>query len=433
MPIVIPDDLNGQLVPENEYFGTPYSVDTDTALNSRPRGSKPGYVDPLSLVPSEGRFNPYDYLNLDYYRLNRRGQRLQEHDLLMLQYLADQRQQEWELDYESPVQDVARQRAAGLNPDLLGLSGADAGQGPASLGNGISPVKTNMDLGIDVFSLIAGTLTNLASLGMTAAGLGPNIQGAKLRNDLTAQSIENAGITHDILQQQLSGQQLSNEGKELKNVADAYKLGSDLGSMTNFIYDKSGNIDWSATASQSITKFPKVSRALRDKYGSFLESASKYGRGLHNALTTAYDIENDRYDQAKLQADPYWSPLMSEMVDAFRPLLRAQANLMKRQLNFQGDYYNRLNVGVDGKSGGMIAAESEMFGNLSSGSTNRMMYNLSKPLKEVINTLSVKAEQGKIWASMALSSLWIGSMAAGGASYSRTSGPDGIETSFGWN
>lgn len=152
------------------------------------KGYKSNYSGvPWDSIPTDERFNPYDYISQDNYKSTKRGQAAYAEDLARLQYLADLRQQDWQnayneaqladsREYNSYANQVALMREAGLNPDLLGVSAGsssplNSSSGPSASG-GINPMSGMPTAGETAGSIISiiGTVAQVAA-GLFTGGL----------------------------------------------------------------------------------------------------------------------------------------------------------------------------------------------------------------------------------------------------------------------
>lgn len=108
-------------------------------------------------------------------------------------YIATLLEQAYKEQYESPVQAAARERAAGINPDLAGLS--EAGQ--ASDANSTPTGTPDLSNPMEHIQSFAGFLINLASFTAAIPKEVQAVKAASLAND--AQAIANAGMLEDLV------------------------------------------------------------------------------------------------------------------------------------------------------------------------------------------------------------------------------------------
>lgn len=120
--------------------------------------------DLLSSVPQNEDFNPYDYIDQSNYKLNRRGKAQYQEDLAKLLYMAQINQENRMNEYNSPVNQAARMRAAGLNPDLNGVDNVPATNVAGYQGNPLDGVSSNGQLAGDVLGIVGSVASMAASI-----------------------------------------------------------------------------------------------------------------------------------------------------------------------------------------------------------------------------------------------------------------------------
>lgn len=96
-------------------------------------------------------------------------------------------------EYNSPTNQVARMKAAGINPDLNGGNGIDSGEAVAMPEDPSTPMQTTED-GVQIVDFA----NNVMSLFSTALGMTQGIQGiVRNRLDNTFQSLQNESFFSD--------------------------------------------------------------------------------------------------------------------------------------------------------------------------------------------------------------------------------------------
>lgn len=146
-------------------------------------------------VTKDDLINPYDLVDPSNYRLNRRGQSQYQADLQKALYMAQLQQQHYQNEYNSPVQDFQRQREAGANPDLLGLSGQSSASGPSASGNPMEGIQTNGEVASTIVSSIMSAIQAASSIYFGAQEGLLNLEFLRERND--AQHITNANDRYE--------------------------------------------------------------------------------------------------------------------------------------------------------------------------------------------------------------------------------------------
>lgn len=129
-----------------------------------PYKNKKAAEDLLSSVPQNDDFNPYDYIDQSNYKLNRRGKAQYQEDLAKLLYMAEINQENRMNEYNSPVNQAARMRAAGLNPDLNGVDNLPATNVAGYQGNPLDGVSSNGQLAGDVLGIVGSVASMAASI-----------------------------------------------------------------------------------------------------------------------------------------------------------------------------------------------------------------------------------------------------------------------------
>lgn len=123
----------------------------------------------LSSAPKNSDFNPYDYIDQSYYKNNARGRMAYQEDLAKLLYMAQINQEERMNEYNSPEQQAKRMREAGLNPDLLGVSGEPAANVAGYNGNPMDGTQSSLQNVSDIFGIVSSTINIVSSI---ASGVG---------------------------------------------------------------------------------------------------------------------------------------------------------------------------------------------------------------------------------------------------------------------
>lgn len=347
-------------------------------FNTRPKGTKKGYVNPSSEVPETGVFNPMDYIDHADYRMNRRGKLQYEQDLAQIEYLAQLRQQEFALEYQDPVNDVKRQREAGLNPDLVGLSGSTAPSGPAGVSpTGIGGVPSNTDKAMQAFNLIASV------------------------SDMTKQFLS-GGL-------QLSNMFMSNIQNEANTISSLFSL-QDTADYRNIDLSQ---VPLSRATKRKLEKLPsshlgtmhrmKGSSDIYNASSSYMESMAKHWEHTLNPLynpSGRYDEFGFSQGATPEQWSNIWKPLAEFAYKAFGHSKSSEYSRSKSE----DDYWNTTDD--NGRSIGAVKADTEIATQTESGNASEFMSNLRQPIREVAKNLKKEADKGSAWANFALIALY---------------------------
>lgn len=362
------------------------------------KGYKKGASAPTP--PESGIFNPMDYINQSDYRLTRRGQAQYNEDLAQLEYLAQMRQQEFALNYQDPASEVERMRQAGLNPDILGLSGSIAPSGPtATSGANLSSIPTNLQQTQSVFGIIEGVMS------MT----GNFISGAL----------------------NLSNMFLDNMTKEANTLSSLIGV-QDVASYRNIDLSR---LPLSRRTRKKLDKIPFSFRAAASQNykgdKDFYDSGVSYMESKASHFAHAFDPRYNPSGKTDAHGNPFggtleeWSEVWKPLADfAYKSFGHVQAASYGK--NKSDDEY--FNSSLDGKSLGAYRADSEFSGYRESDANNEFMLAIRQPLRQSAAKLKKLSDKGNNWATFALIALYfVSSM-----SFSRSSGPKGVTNTIGF-
>lgn len=332
-------------------------------------------------VPDSGIFNPLDYINQSDYRLTRRGQAQYNEDLAQLQYLADMRQQEFQLNYQDPASEVERMRKAGLNPDLLGLTGATAPAAPSGTqGANLSSLPNNLQQTQSVFGIIQNVMS------MT----GNFVSGAL----------------------NLSNMFLDNMNKEASTLSTLIGI-QDMSSYRNIDRNK---LPLSRRLRRKLDSIPSSFRvdASQNYKGQtdFYDSSTSYMESKASHFAHAFDPRYNPSGQMHDSGTPYggtleewaevWKPLANFAYKTFGHNQAAQYGKAKSD-----DEYH--NTTKDGVSVGGHRADAEISGYNESKAQNDFLTDLRAPLRKSASKLKDLSDKGNNWATFALIALFFAS------------------------
>lgn len=123
-------------------------------------------------------FNPYDYISVSDYSMTRRGKAKYQEDLARLLYIAQIEQENRMNEYNSPSAQAARMRAAGLNPDLLGVENHGATNVAGYQGNPMEGIPSNMD----IFTNVIGVVSSVGSIASAFMSGIPEFESKNIQN-----------------------------------------------------------------------------------------------------------------------------------------------------------------------------------------------------------------------------------------------------------
>lgn len=231
-----------------------------------------------------------------------------EYDAAIAQKLYDQ-------EYNDPQSQVARMRAAGLNPDLNGGDSIDSGHA-ASIGEDPSTPMQSTGDDAQIMQLANGVLSAFS----TSLGLVNSIQ----------------GVARNRIQNQI----LSVQGE--KTYSDVAKeLAVSLIPITpDDLFDSDGNMvgDWKSNALQSAKLF---TRRMPKKVGNKLLSEIEHFWNTAPITKEAYQAWSDRVSSRKdyaMNSQTFYSEIDSLLMEISKPLAEMSENIYQARQNadFEG-------------------------------------------------------------------------------------------------
>lgn len=291
-----------------------------------------GYV---GKVTSRDQFiDPYSVVDPSFYSNTRKGQAQYNSDLQRAQLYLQQQQAAYQEWYESPEQQSIRQREAGINPDLAGLS--DSESAPVAL-NPTSPIsgqETNGQVASRVVDNITGVVSTLANVASLATAF------QKLPSELSI-----LGKQGDLLDSQLAGQNLTNEALDISNssalglqmandigdlLGTAMQAHLDSGSSDPFDLDGFFKNDENFASLQAVYgSNPRYASLLAKQKKAVLEHQKK-------AVNLQKDVAQGHLDFGQVASSPFLSPSQKLTILQIRPFTdacikadQAEANLRK--------------------------------------------------------------------------------------------------------
>lgn len=331
-----------------------------------------------ALFDQTGVSNPYSMIDLDDYSLGRRGKLQYQHDLAAAQYSAEMQLMMYQNMYNSPEAQAKRMRQAGLNPDLAGVSGEPSA--------GLSGNVTTPDM--------AGTQTD----GQVALGI--------VDTTLSMISAFSSGFFA------LSGGFADVDAKKLDNVSKALSIGDSLIGGVSAIAGNDFRTDGSAEldAIESLTRgLPRKYRGQVSEYlRNYVDSAPYETRKYRNMT----DANNARGAYARSAVDPRTSGNVEEIMEALKPMQEAEFEVAKILLSRQKAEHHSMTDYWENKNGASQAlaenseAESER-------NENDIQEIVRRGALKSVKFLEKAMEDGKVWASTALTALYMSLSGAG--------------------
>lgn len=225
-----------------------------------------------------------------------------------------------EREQASVATQLEEQREAGLNPML---NGVDAGAAAIS-GSGIDtntpldpsalpPVRSDLEVAGDVFSIVSSVASGIASIGLGIANTVTNIGSIAARNLLTE---EQAGMIR--------------EGRMIQAgmIAEQYVL------------DNAPQYDESLGAFPGWipASIPGVSDDMQEY--ALDRARSYYGSDRHRSgqLSQLSSVEQSRYDLARLYGNGFYNGSLESMADSISRYSKLQLNMIETNYNRQISY-----------------------------------------------------------------------------------------------
>ena len=279
-----------------------------------------------SITSRDQIINPATLIDPSMYEQTRRGRSQYESDLAALQNFQAQQEAAYQEWYDSPEQAALRERAAGLNPDLIGLD--NAGESAEALTSDAVPgqnLPTNDEVAFNAINAITSIASSCASL----AGL--PLQFAQL----TGQKEINKGL------------QLDNEAKSILNnanltsnvagdieglLATAVQAHNDSGSTDPFDYDAFFGNDANFEPIKALYKDnPRIDTVLSLQRKQILKHRK-------NMATLQKDWASNQFDFGQIASDPMFSSDQKLMLATNIPLQAYFFEVRKAALERQRVY-----------------------------------------------------------------------------------------------
>ena len=316
--------------------------------------------------------NPYTMVDPDDYSIFQK--RAYQHDLQEAQYAAELQLMMYQNEYNSASSQASRQREAGINPDLAGVSGeAAAGMtGSANPGNINSehPAETALGLVPTVLSLFTGLSSGFF------------------------------GVSQGI--QQLESGKIENLRKSLGLIQPAGDMIGALNAEDSVGGD--GQMQFSALADVD-TFLKKVPRRYRKTLGQYLTNyvgSPQYMTGVYDRLAGR---NQSKGQYAKTAVDPTMSGDVSELMEALRPLQESEFALAKQLLSNDRSKAEKMSAYWMNRDLGASAETENAQDKANKGQADIMETIRSGALKTV-KKLEKAMDEDKWWATTALSALY---------------------------
>lgn len=277
--------------------------------------------------------NPNEVVNPDNYGLGRRERLRYESDLAQAKLYAEQQEAAYQEWYDSPAQQAARQREAGLNPDLMGVEQSQA----SDVAQPDSSPMSNIPSNLDVASTALGSLGSIASVLSGVSGIMSTISSIGLQS-----------AQKHLIDQQADGQFLNNIDSFRRqsyaalsdHLANAIRTGGDSFNIDDY-YAQDFNDLYSSLS-------PSDDPRYRQSFDDLKSSSQKIFTDAYKELAST---EDGRNTYLRRLASGYYSDDDDEMVgqlgivvQAEEELFRISMDLQKSVADIKKRYMNNLDV-----------------------------------------------------------------------------------------
>ena len=302
---------------------------------------------PIGSVTSRDQIiDPYALVNPANYRKSRTGQAQYNSDLLQAQQYAERQEAAYQEWYNSPEQQAIRDREAGLNPDLVGLSGSEAADTEQNPNSPIAGQQTNGQLAIESINLVMSVVQTAASVATLAQGI-PNIgkQGKLLDSQIDAQNIANVNSFEQIAHNAIASKFATFHAAETAagRAVDVAKYFADDANFADIL------------PSYAPSDSPMYQHALaRVRKGSESVLASAYG--------TNADAAQNQQSFARLLANPYANSNTVVMSAILEPLMSAVFQMESYEAQYRSDaakFKSDAMSGIDASETGEVWLDSQ--------------------------------------------------------------------------
>lgn len=272
-----------------------------------------------SITSRDQIIDPYSLVNMANYRKTRAGIAQYNSDLQQAQQYAERQEAAYLEWYNSPEQQAIRDREAGLNPNLVGLSGSEGVDTQQNPNSPVAGMQTNGQLALESINTALNIMQTVASVGSFAAGL-PNIgkQGELLDTQIEAMKLGNITAFEQIAHNAIAS--------NFATFHAAATAAGDAVDVAKYFADDKNFED--IIPSYAPSDSPMYRNALaRVRKGSESIIADAY-------KTNAESLGN-QISFAKKLANPYTDPNTLVMAACFEPVMNAIFDAEKEELEFQ--------------------------------------------------------------------------------------------------
>lgn len=293
-----------------------------------------------SVTSRDQIIDPYSLVNPANYKKTRAGQAQYNSDLLQAQRYAEMQEAAYQEWYNSPEQQAIRDRVAGLNPDLIGLSDSEASNTEMNPNSPIAGQETNGQVASRVVSGITeviGTLANVASLASSFAQI-PNIF-------KTGKNLD------------LQNQNLNLQNKNLLRASVAGDISDLLGTAMQAHLDSGveGEFDLESWFNDD-SNFDSLQSVYGDNpyYADVLATQKRAVLAHHrNAVALQKDNASNAFDFMQVYSNPRYSSQQKQMLAQLMPVMKMINDAEESLLSFDkvaNDLKRKYAEGIDVES-----------------------------------------------------------------------------------
>lgn len=288
--------------------------------------------------------NPYEILNIAAYKNTARGQARYQEDLNELLAIQAQQQAAYDEWYNSEQSQVDRQRAAGLNPDLLGVEAGMAADTQSPDASPLEGVPTNGEIFSQVASGVSAIVGNIASVAALPSQIG------------AARSALN------LSKSQTTGQNLSNllaaEGAMFGGISNMVSDAAVLAAQNGEKFDFNKYLSDTDFSDVFHTYAPPGSNIENGPYAAAFRRAKNAVQKHRAAAYSLGKVSTDSQTEfGRVMADPYADADVLVQIAYLEPIAKAMRQIDELSAQFNITKLNLQQTYVDGLDGDLAAQD----------------------------------------------------------------------------
>lgn len=311
----------------------------------------------LNITSRDDIINPELILNAERYANDALGRKYYESDLAALRNYKNQQEAAYLDWYNSPEQQAARQREAGLNPDLVGLEGESGVQTESSTSSPLDNVMSDEQIKAqeiqNSLNVLNGIGSVIGSISSVAGLVNSFAQVGLVKSQTNQTELTNANLFQQLVHKDVAGR-----------VANAVSAATSAGK--SFSID-----DFFADANNFAGVFDAYAPMDTSQYRSLYDTTLKQTQSL---LGSAFDVNKgtagSQTEFSKLVANPYYSDDVVLQVAMLEPVMSAfeKQSLVQAQFRtFSDEMRIKYGEGIDVEAA--IQAANAGFGSSASESS----------------------------------------------------------------